>query len=727
MPLVLAALLSSTSASATTISSSTARDLAHAARSVARGGSLRIEAATLDGRSDPAGLDLVRFDPVADGARFVVQTDNGPRSVTPDLPVYLRGSVDGMRGSVAVMSVRASGEMRGVVSGADGTWMLTRKAGADDHLRSRRIDRQANTEEHHFSCEVLENPGGARSAPATATSTSDSTTSTRSARLPVIYTAQIAVELDYDYYLTFAPDADAAILYALDLMAFTGALGEAELGMNVQVPFLTLWTTASDPYSSGTTRLTQVRSRWNAAGATNCGGIDCTTINRSTVILLSSAATGGVAYVPALCDSWHNPTTGYSYAYAGSIEGDFDIDSPGAVWDIVATTHELGHNFGSVHTHCYDPPVDHCEGEEPGCYSGPTSLPSGCPGPGQGCGTIMGYCHLLNGGIDNVSLTYGAGHPYGDLPDRVPATMIERIALEFADAPDCLAPTGGMAELEVTRTGSGNGTVVSSPPAIDCGSACRTYFDSGTVVTLTATPTAFSTFAGWTGDPDCDDGVLTLSAATSCTATFVGSCGAGDEDCDDGDPCTTDSCPGDDHCVNAGTPRDPLTCYAAGKSLLKITNTAGPDSDKLIWQWKTGEAFAQGDLGDPSSTTDYGLCLYDTTGGVTTLATSVSIPAGSPFWKSRDPDGWNWADSDGSFDGIKKVQLKTGVAGKTKVRLTASGEFLPLPAPFSAGEFFNEDPSVVVQLLGSDGQCWTTSFAAGSGINTPVSFASTGD
>ena len=60
------------------------------------------------------------------------------------------------------------------------------------------------------------------------------------------------------YYLTFAPDADAALLYAIDLMAFTGSLGESELGMNVQVPFVQLWTT---PNRSPVCRCTAIASR----------------------------------------------------------------------------------------------------------------------------------------------------------------------------------------------------------------------------------------------------------------------------------------------------------------------------------------------------------------------------------------------------------------------------------------------------------------------------------
>lgn len=698
------------------ISSATAADLAETARALAPGSSLRIEGTALDGVSEAVGLDLVRFEPVAPGARFVVQTADGPREAAPEIPVYLRGGVDGVANSLVVVSVRSSGEIRGLVSGSEGTWMLARESRGSKEaavLGSRRIRRQDLADVGSFSCQQLDNPREPRQAPAAPTTGAG--TSASVLRLPITYTAQVAVELDYDFYGIFAPDADEAIVYALDLMAFTGTLGEAELGMNVQVPFLQLWTTSSDPFSGGAlTRLGQLRTRWNQAGSDYCAGSPCTTINRTTTILLSSAGGGGVAYVPGICDSYHTPTNGFSYAFAGAMNGSFDIDSPGAVWDVVAATHELGHNFGSPHTHCYSPPVDECFGGEDGCYVGPSSLPAGCPGGGQGCATIMGYCHLLGGGIDNVSLTYGAGHPYGTLPDRVPTTMIQRLDHEAALAPACLTATGGLVELEVTRDGSGTGTVTSSPAGIDCGGACRTYFDADTVVTLTPTPGTFSEFAGWSGDADCSDGVVTLSAAASCVATFDGSCGPGNEDCEDNDPCTVDTCVADDHCENSGTPRDPGVCFRNACTKVKIVDSADPRKDKLIWQWKRGDQVDQADLGDPTQDTDYALCVYDATATVATLRTSLSVAAGGAGgsrWSDRDPKGWRFKDRDGLSDGITQLDLRTGSSGKSLVKLKAAGVFLPLPDPFSGAEFFDVDPSVILQLVSSDDQCWTSTFA----------------
>lgn len=75
--------------------------------------------------------------------------------------------------------------------------------------------------------------------------------------------------------------------------------------------------------------------------------------------------------------------------------------------------------------------------------------------------------------------------------------------------------------LTVSKSGTGGGTVTSSPAGIDCGATCTHTFTSGTMVTLTPTPNATSTFAGWsgacTGSGAC---VVTMDAAKSVTAQF---------------------------------------------------------------------------------------------------------------------------------------------------------------------------------------------------------------
>src|SRR5262249_56039304 len=74
----------------------------------------------------------------------------------------------------------------------------------------------------------------------------------------------------------------------------------------------------------------------------------------------------------------------------------------------------------------------------------------------------------------------------------------------------------------VAKGGSGSGTVRLNPGGINCGLTCSATFDSGTAVTLTASPAIGSTFAGWSGGGCSGTGncTVTLTADTTVTARF---------------------------------------------------------------------------------------------------------------------------------------------------------------------------------------------------------------
>lgn len=79
----------------------------------------------------------------------------------------------------------------------------------------------------------------------------------------------------------------------------------------------------------------------------------------------------------------------------------------------------------------------------------------------------------------------------------------------------------GSVQLTVQPSGNGSGTVTSTPAGISCGSTCTASFSSGTQVTLTATPSANSSFGGWSGACSGTSAcTLALKSSTSVTANF---------------------------------------------------------------------------------------------------------------------------------------------------------------------------------------------------------------
>jgi hypothetical protein len=101
----------------------------------------------------------------------------------------------------------------------------------------------------------------------------------------------------------------------------------------------------------------------------------------------------------------------------------------GFTWDFVVVAHELGHNFGSLHTQDYCPPLDRC-------YA---SLFQGC-NPFSVCmrGTLMSYCHTCPGGLANTDLHF---HPVN--------ADIMRAKVNSSCLPDAAVFPGGYVQYRV--------------------------------------------------------------------------------------------------------------------------------------------------------------------------------------------------------------------------------------------------------------------------------------
>jgi hypothetical protein len=113
-------------------------------------------------------------------------------------------------------------------------------------------------------------------------------------------------------------------------------------------------------------------------------------------------------------------------------------------------------------------------------------------------------------------------------------------------------------------------------------------------------------------------------------------------------------------------------CKVAGKSLLVLTSHATNHAkDKLTWKWLKGAATTSGELGSPTSTTTYTLCLHAGSG-----VASVALPAGSK-WRTLGTRGFKFKDPSGTHDGARTALLKSGTAGKAKALVMGKGPNLP--------------------------------------------------
>ena len=307
--------------------------------------------------------------------------------------VHLRGTIDGEAGTRVALSVRASGEVRGLLVAPAGLELVRARAG--EPLRFRRAAGGGAAPPFACGADGLEGPDGAVTellplAPAPDVATASA------------HTARVALETDYEYFQKFG-DATLAAEYALDLLAFSSTIYAAELDTDLAVVSISLWSSASDPWAQTSTScgFYEFGGYWNQ----NHAGEE-----RTLAHFLSGKPTGGgIAWVGVLCSGAFSVsglacagmpasgTYGGAYGFTGSLSGTFDPDHPVSMWDIIAVSHEIGHNFGSPHTHCYATyggvaeHVDQCAtSTSSGCYAsgaktlpGPDSVTGGSGGAAQ--------------------------------------------------------------------------------------------------------------------------------------------------------------------------------------------------------------------------------------------------------------------------------------------------------------------------------------------------------
>ncbi len=170
--------------------------------------------------------------------------------------------------------------------------------------------------------------------------------------------------------------------------------------------------------------------------------------------------------------------------------------------------------------------------------------------------------------------------------------------------------------------------------------------------------------------------------------------------------------------VCAATPRaDCRTPVLSGAASVSMRDQAVDAKDALQWKWARGAATAPSDLGDPTTSTRYDLCLYDGGGA---LVASAAAPAGGvcgarACWTAKST-GFRYTQKALVPNGIADLDVRSGAAGKARVSLKAKGDPLALPAlPIAT-------LPLTVQLANDVGTCWSATYDANVRANSSDTF-----
>lgn len=205
----------------------------------------------------------------------------------------------------------------------------------------------------------------------------------------------------------------------------------------------------------------------------------------------------------------------------------------------------------------------------------------------------------------------------------------------------------------------------------------------------------------------CDDGNTTDGDCCSASCQYENEGSA----CDDGVACTAlDTCDGAGTCQSGGPA---TTCVASWAKAKLAINETKPGKEKFLAAMTGGPALTQSDFGNPDGgTTAYDVCLFDDAGH---LAASFLVDraggtcAGKPCWKAKKDTGWQYQDKNAAANGVTKMQLTGGAAGKSKLQVQAANnaknEQLAMPTGIAAA--LQSSTNVTLQVRARDAQCFS--------------------
>ena len=334
-------------------------------------------------------LQLTRVDVARRGFRFYVDdVEQSGMLDGLDLTVW-RGSVVGIPDSTVQLGISHVG-VRGFIQASGALFhLIARPDAGGDWYASDVVCVEENEllrtgAALQFQCEqeqVSPTPTSARAWPSAAPQ------SLLAGPSCSLREAKVAITTDFPLYQRFN-NLSAETAYISTLFTWISDRYELEIDTTMTFPYVAFYTTSSDPWTAtnSSAALNELSAAWGTALP-----------NGARVGQLVSGANlgGGVGYLSALC--------GIGLSVAGNVDSNtpFPIVQGPSNWDFIVCAHEIGHNFGAIHTHDFCPPIDQCP---PSQYWGTCQTAQVCTNQG----TLMSYCHLCGGGTSNIIPTFHA-------------------------------------------------------------------------------------------------------------------------------------------------------------------------------------------------------------------------------------------------------------------------------------------------------------------------------
>jgi Concanavalin A-like lectin/glucanases superfamily/Metallo-peptidase family M12/Ig-like domain CHU_C associated len=406
-------------------------------------------------------LELIPMDIFGDKYK-VMNAQN--QAVKVQKGVFYKGIVKGDDNSVVSLSL-SNGELSGIISNDNGNYILGKIKNASNYVF---YNDHELLEKSKFDCAVEETIEHNIEQTRQLALTETLVCSPR----PV----QIYFEADNSIFVAQGSNMTTATNFVNALFAQVAVLYANE-GIAIQISQLKIWDTA-DPYISagGFYATHQMLNLFVAQVGTTFTG--------DLAHLISARVLGG-----GVADSFES-LCNKGAAISANITSTV-VNVPVYSWNVLVVTHELGHNFGSPHTHsCFWPggAIDNCEFTEGGCWSGPAPVNGG---------TIMSYCHQVKGVGTNFANGFGP----------LPGNMI-RSRANFCIYTSKLEVTVISTSANTTAACNGFQIVVSATG----GTGAKTFSASPNV----GSQAVSGTFTGLSPDTY----VFTTTDANGCTATI---------------------------------------------------------------------------------------------------------------------------------------------------------------------------------------------------------------